>query len=91
VSRVTADPSGRAINVPGRRFLLITLRPARAHTDAGAPTVTRDAMVLGFPMLTGWILAGDFEGVVSLAIGLHSVTSVRVGELPGKLYIDLKD
>jgi hypothetical protein len=90
VSSVTADPSGRAITVPGNRFLLITMRPAQAHTQSGAPTMTRHSQVLGYPMLAGWAVTGDFEGVVTLAVGLHAATSIRVGELSGRLYIDFK-
>ena len=41
-------------------------------------------------MLNGYALAGDFEGVLTLAIGLQSMTSIRVGELPGRLYLDIK-
>jgi hypothetical protein len=89
-SRVTADPSGKTIAMPGRRYLLITLRPAQAHANSGSPTVPRNVQVLGYPVLAGWALAGDFEGVVTLAAGLRSVTSIRVGELPGRLYIDFK-
>ena len=90
VSQVTADPSGKPITVPGRRYLLLTLRQAQAHTGAGAATIARRAQVLSPAMLAGWALAGDFEGVVTVAIGLHTATSIRVGELPGRLYIDVK-
>ena len=36
------------------------------------------------------MLVGDFEGVVSLAIGLQGAARVRVGVLAGRLYIDFK-
>jgi hypothetical protein len=90
VTRVTADPSGKAITVPGRSFLLITLRPAQAHTDSGAATITPGVHAPGFPQLKGYALAGDFEGVLNLALGLQNATSIRAGELPGRLYIDVK-
>ena len=90
VKHVIADPSGKIIKLPGRRFLLITLRPARAHRNSGASTLPRKVQVLRFPMLRSWVLAGDFEGVVSIGIGLHAKTSVRVGELRGRLFIDFK-
>jgi hypothetical protein len=89
-SQVTADPSGRTITVSGRSYLLITLRPAQAHTDSGSATITPRARVLNYPMLKGYALAGDFEGVLTLALGLQAPTSIRVGELPGRLYIDLR-
>ena len=90
VTRVTADPSGKTITVPGRSDLLITLRPAQAHTDSGSPAVTRRVVIPGHPMLKGYVLAGDSEGVLTLALGLRSTTSIRVGEFPGRLYIDLR-
>ena len=90
VPRVTADPSGKPIILSGRRYLLITLRPAQAHDAAGGSTVARLAPALGYPVLTGYAVAGDFEGVVSLALGLAGPVSIRIGELPGHWYIDVK-
>ena len=90
VSHVAADPSGTPISMAGRRFLLVTVRPAQAHGVTGATTISRQVHVLGYPMLAGWALAGDFEGVVTLALGLHGAASVRVGDLPGRLYIDVR-
>jgi hypothetical protein len=90
VTQVLADPSGKPINLPGRSYLLITLRPAQAHTDSGAATITRGVQTLDYPMLTGYALEGDFEGVINLALGLNETASFRAGELPGRLYIDVK-
>ncbi|MBO0830806.1 MAG: hypothetical protein J2P29_02440 [Actinobacteria bacterium] len=90
VSRVTTDASGRAIALPGQRFLLITLRSAQAHSASGAPTVTRQLQVTGYSGLLGWVLAGDFEGVVTIAAALPSAASIRTGELPGHLYVDVR-
>jgi hypothetical protein len=88
---VTADPSGAAIMIPGRRYLLITLKPAQAHTGPGAPSIPRQPQATGYPALAGWALAGDFEGVVTVGIGLQHSTVIRVGELPGRLYIDIRN
>ncbi|HUZ26939.1 MAG TPA: hypothetical protein VMV07_24575 [Streptosporangiaceae bacterium] len=90
VTHVTGDPSGKPMTVPGQRYLLITLHPAQAHTDSGAATIPRQAQALGYPMLKGYALAGDFEGIVSLALGLRAATSIRVYQSPGRLYIDLR-
>jgi hypothetical protein len=90
VSQVTADPSGKSISVPGRRYLLLTLHQAQAHRGTGTATIPRSAQVLSPAMLAGWALAGDFEGVVTVAIGLNAATNIRVGELPGRLYIDVQ-
>lgn len=90
VTHVIADPSGKTITLPGHSYLLITLRPAQAHTDSGTATITPGVHSPGYPALRGYALAGDFEGVVNLALGLQNATSIRVGELPGRLYIDIK-
>ncbi len=90
VKQVIADPSGNTIKLPGKRFLLITLRPAQAHKNSGASTLPRKVQVLRFPMLKSWVLAGDFESVVRIGVGLRAKTSVRVGELHGRLFIDFK-
>jgi hypothetical protein len=90
VTQVLADPSGKPINLPGRSYLLITLRPAQAHTDSGTPTIAHGVQTFDYPTLTGYALEGDFEGVINLALGLQSTASFRAGELPGRLYIDVK-
>jgi hypothetical protein len=90
VTRVAADASGKAITVPGHSYLLITLRATQAHADSGTATVPAHAAALGYPMLTGYALTGDFEGVVTFVLGLKSATSIRVGELPGHWYIDVR-
>jgi len=90
VTQVSADPSGEPIALPGHSFLLVTLRPAQAHGEAGAPTIVRSMRVLGYPVLKSYAVAGDFEGVVTVALGLARTTSIRVGELPGHLYIDVR-
>jgi hypothetical protein len=88
VSEVRADPSDRPVDVPGRRHLLIVLSPAQAHTDAGAATVT-GVHRLDLPMLRSWAVVGDFEGHVSIALGLDDEAGYRVGELPGRVYVDV--
>jgi hypothetical protein len=90
VTQVTADPTGKVITAPGRSYLLITLRPAQAHTDSNAPTITRPPHTLGYPMLKSYALAGDFDGVFTLALGLQGTTSIRVSQLPGHWVIDIK-
>jgi hypothetical protein len=87
--QVIAGPSGKPVTLPGRSYLLITLHPAQAHS-AGAPTIARSVQATGYPVLKGYALAGDFEGVLTLALGLQGPTSIRVGELPGHWYIDLR-
>ena len=92
VDQVRADPSDRVVTVPGRRFLLVVFTPAQVHTDAGVATVTPSTSRFDYPMLRGYALAGDFEGFVSVALGLDDVVGFRVGELPGtpgRVYVDV--
>ena len=81
VDEVRADPSDRRLSVPGKRHLMIVFTPMRA-----AVTGVHRA---GLPMLTSYAMAGDFEGHVSIALGLAGRTGFRVEELPGRIYIDI--
>jgi hypothetical protein len=92
VDEVREDPSDRLVNMPGRRFLLIVFTPAQAHTDEGEALVSPRRKTLDYPMMRGYVLVGDFEGYVSVAIGLDDVVGYRVGELPGqpgRIYLDV--
>jgi peptidoglycan/xylan/chitin deacetylase (PgdA/CDA1 family) len=91
VSKVTADPSGNPVTVPGggTAFLLITFQPLQAHTDAGEVTVTPRSAALGYPMLKGYAVTGDFEGHLTVALGLAGKVQVRAGELSGRVYVDV--
>jgi peptidoglycan/xylan/chitin deacetylase (PgdA/CDA1 family) len=89
VSSVTADPSGQPITVPGSKFLLVTLTPAQGHTVTGTPTITPKSATVNYPMLKAYAVAGDFEGYVTVALGLAAQAQVRVGELSGRIYIDV--
>jgi len=88
VSSVRADPSDLPVAVPGRRHLLVVLNPAQAHRDNGTATVSGTHRV-NLPMLESYAVVGDFEGYVSIALGLDDVVGYRVGELPGRLYLDV--
>ena len=90
VSRVIADPSGRVVRLPGSKYLVITLRPGQAHQNDGTPTLSSVVAAPGFPRLVSYTLAGDSEGVVSVAVGLTGTARIRVGELPGRLYVDFR-
>jgi hypothetical protein len=88
VDEVRADPSDRRLSVPGKRYLLIVFTPAQAHRDDGDATV-RGVHRAGLPMLTSYAVAGDVKGHVSIALGLSARTGFRIGELPGRIYIDV--
>jgi hypothetical protein len=91
VAAIVGDASGQTITIPGARYLLVTLRPAQAHSEAGAPTVPSAIQLPGYPALASWVLAGDFEGAVKIALGLAGQASIRTGELPGRIYVDIKE
>jgi hypothetical protein len=91
VRQVIADASGHTITMPGARYLLITLRPAQAHSDAGVATVTAEVRQPRYPALASWALAGDVEGVVRIAMGLSGQKQIRTGEVAGRIYIDVKE
>jgi len=88
VARPVADGTGEPVTMPGRRFLRIRLEPADAHDQAGASTVVRSA-TLGYPVLEAYAVTGDFEGVVTVVLGLADEVAFRVAELPGRVYVDV--
>jgi len=89
VTNVIQDASGKPVAMPGTSFLEITLKPAQAHQADGTLTLPRKVQAVGYPMLKGYAVAGDFEAVLSIALGLAGGSRYRVGELPGRLYIDV--
>ena len=89
VSQVIGDASGQPITVPGNRYLVLRLRPAQGHTDTGTSTLSPHAGAVGYPMLKGYAVSGDFEAVLSIALGLDGGTKYRIGELPGRIYVDV--
>lgn len=89
VPEARADGSGELVEVPGRRILLVVFQPAHAHEEDGTATVTERRAEFDHPMLRGYVLTGDFEAVTSIALGLDDVVGFRVGELPGRIYIDV--
>ena len=83
-----AETSGEPVSMPGRRYLQIRLAPADAHDDSGKPTVGR-ARTLGLPMVEAYAVTSDVEGIVTIVLGLDDVVGFRVGELPGRIYVDV--
>jgi hypothetical protein len=87
VGQVTADPSGMPVPLRGGAFLLLTLQ-APAHTPEGAPTYrpgNRSELVdvAGFRTFRQVALAGDFEGVSSIGLGVRGRLPFRVFTLAG--------
>jgi hypothetical protein len=90
VPKVVQDGSGRTIRVEGQAFLQVVLDPAVAHTDAGAPT-NPSRVKTGYPSLREVVRAGDFEGIVTYALGLDDVVGFRVLSLraPSRIVVDV--
>ena len=89
VKKVDNGSSGPAVVVPGRRYLLITIHPAQGHSPSGASTISRLSAATSYPMLRGYAVTGDFEGVLNIAVGMEKATAFRVGRLRGRLYVDV--
>jgi hypothetical protein len=91
VAATTTDWSGDPVTVPGggTNFLLITFHPAQGHTDTGTGTIPTTSAALGYQMLKGYVVTGDFEGHLTVALGLAGTVQVRAGELSGRIYLDV--
>lgn len=90
VARVVADPSGLPVPLLGNARILVVLRPARAHSSGGAALLPAAVTPL-CPNLRQVKRAGDFEGVVSVGLGLKRKTGFRVFRLtaPTRIVIDV--
>jgi hypothetical protein len=75
--------------MPGTSHLVITLKPAQGHTDSGTLTLPTGVQTVSYPMLKSYAVSGDFEGVLSVALGLAGGNSYRVGEAAGRIYVDV--
>lgn len=92
VDQPVAAGSGEPVDIAGRRYLQITFHPAQAHDDSGTQSVTPRSATLDYPMLKAYAISGDFEGVLTIVLGLDDVVGFRVGELPGapgRIYLDV--
>ena len=70
------DPSDKPARVQGAAFLKVRFRQAVAHVGA-APTFGPAREAYGLPNLNQVVLLGDFEGQVSVGIGLMERTKIR--------------
>jgi hypothetical protein len=92
VDTVREDGSGKVIDMRGNANLMVRLQPAQAHRSDGSPTYTGSKrMFVGYPELREVAFAGDFEGVVSIALGLHAKRGFRVMTLsdPTRIVVDV--
>jgi hypothetical protein len=93
VDELTADGSGEVVWLTGEHFVEVVSSPAAAHDDAGNLTYAgpdkfrtrnlRNVMAVA--------LIGDFEGYLSIGLGLRTQTWVRTSTLtsPARVVIDV--
>jgi hypothetical protein len=92
VKTVREDGSGKVVDLRGRAQLLVRLSPAQAHRNNGTATYTGSRRILvDDPELREVALVGDFEGVVSVGLGVRAKHGFRVLTLhdPTRIVIDI--
>ncbi len=90
VNRIIQDGSGEPVALLGRYRLRVRFRDARGHTANGTTDLIPN-LTPRCPNLRQVKHAGDFEGVVTLGIGLRKRTGFRVFRLtkPTRVVIDV--
>ena len=93
VNQITQDPSSRPVALAGNAFLKVALHGAVAHDGGGRPTYA-GANVIDTPALDNVkavALAGDFEGYVTIGVGLNHKAHYAVSTLsdPTRVVIDV--
>lgn len=90
---LTYDPSGEEMQIDGTAFLVVRMEPAAGHDpDTGVETYTGPTELKpGLPSLLEAERMGDFEGVLTWALGLPKESAYRVTGLdsPARLVIDI--
>ena len=71
VSQLVSDASGKVVPLAGTDVLKIVFDQARAHSADGTRStiVSQPGRPLGYPGMTDFAQAGDFEGVLTYGIG----------------------
>lgn len=84
--------SGNTVPLAGDAWLALTVQPANAHTDEGAPTVRERERAPRLPSLLELKMTCDFEAVVEVVAGVASPERYRafVLETPNRLVVDIR-
>lgn len=80
-AEITYDGSGAPVDLEGDAFLQLIFNPAQAHDDEGNSTLPSppvDPVEVDFAALEAYVLNGDFEGYVSVALGLAEKVGFNV-------------
>jgi hypothetical protein len=90
VKRIVEDASGKPVHLLGTKRIRILLRNARGHTQGGT-NLLPNVRTPRCPNLRQVKNAGDFEGIVTLGLGLRQKTGFRVFRLtsPKRLVVDI--
>jgi hypothetical protein len=90
---LTADPSGEIVWLTGHYFVNVTATPAAAHDVNGNPTYTgpQKFRTRNLANVMAVALTGDFEGYLSIGLGVRTRTAVNVFTLtaPNRVVIDV--
>ena len=93
VDELTADGSGEIVWLTGEFFVSVVATPARAHDDNGNPTYTGPTKfrTRNLRNVMAVAVTGDFEGYLSIGLGIRYQTWVRVFTLtsPTRVVIDI--
>lgn len=80
---LTSDPAGKPVTLPGDGVLKITFRQAQAHTDQGSSSIQSEPPArLGLTRMTSWAQAGDFEGLLTVGVGISWPDPHSNAEIP---------
>ncbi len=90
VSVLQHDGSGLPVRVAGTKVLAVFFNGATNHDANGATTRTRTAFAL--PNVITSVGAGDFEGTVTVGLGVQKRTSFKVTKLqnPDRVVVDVR-
>jgi len=83
-SEISYDGSGAPVDLEGDAFIQVVFNPAQAHDDAGQSTLSSppvEPVEVDFATLEAYVLNGDFEGYVSVALGLDDKVGFNVEHL----------
>jgi hypothetical protein len=83
-SEIFYDGSGAPVDLEGDAFIQVVFNPAQAHDDTGQSTLSSppvEPVEVDFATLEAYVLNGDFEGYVSVALGLDDKVGFNVEHL----------
>ena len=95
VDQVIQDGSGAQMTLPGGAYLQLTFTPAAAHNESGAASadVPRGVQATGYPGLKSYVMNGDFEAVLSVALGQSSKAGFKINRIErggnSTIYVDV--